>query len=404
MADIPSNITTTATFEGNPLTGASYSGIFEDFDDTDWIKVTLVAGVTYSFYANAESAIAPTGDSVLQLFDPTGTQVASNDDSGVGPNSLITYTPATSGTYFVGIHDYYGDPGLYSIGVTAVAATDRLLSSGSDFYTGHANERILGGAGDDDIAVGAGKDALGEQGDDVLYGNDNANFLSGGPGYDAIYGYGGNDKLFGDAGNDYIDGGSGADTIFGGDGKDYIIDDYGNNLIHGGNGADEIYGAVDNDTIYGDAGDDYLDGWYGNDTLNGGEGFDILVGGPGSDKLIGGLGGDRLIGGTGADSFIFTASNQSTGTGAGRDVIVDFRHSEADKISLSGIDAKTDVAGNQAFDFIGTAAFSHHSGELRYSTANGNVYVYGDTNGDGNADFSVKLENITSIVAGDFIL
>ncbi|MGH6644875.1 MAG: hypothetical protein ACRED3_19495, partial [Bradyrhizobium sp.] len=75
-----------------------------------------------------------------------------------------------------------------------------------------------------------------------------------------------------------------------------------------------------------------------------------------------------------------------------------------DKVDLRGIDARIDVAGNQAFHFVGTAAFSHHSGELRYATQSGNVYVYGDVNGDGVTDFSVQVSHLTSIQAGDFLL
>ena len=52
MTGIPSDNTTTATFEGAPQTGASISGEFETFFDTDWIQVSLVAGKTYSFYAH----------------------------------------------------------------------------------------------------------------------------------------------------------------------------------------------------------------------------------------------------------------------------------------------------------------------------------------------------------------
>src|SRR5262245_11561745 len=105
MVDIPNNITTTATFEGQPLTGASFSGEFETFFDADWIRVSLTAGVTYHFYAHDETAGASGGDSFLQLFNSAGTLVASDDNGGVGSNSLFSYTAATSATYFVAIND-----------------------------------------------------------------------------------------------------------------------------------------------------------------------------------------------------------------------------------------------------------------------------------------------------------
>jgi serralysin len=145
----------------------------------------------------------------------------------------------------------------------------------------------------------------------------------------------------------------------------------------------------------------------GNDGINvliGGGGNDSLDGKSGADKLTGGPGADRLIGGMGADLFTFKAIAESNLSGSGRDAILDFSHAQADKIDLRLIDAQTNVAGNQAFHFIGTAAFSHHSGELRYATQSGNVTIHGDINGDGTADISVQLNQIAAIQASDFLM
>ena len=53
--------------------------------------------------------------------------------------------------------------------------------------------------------------------------------------------------------------------------------------------------------------------------------------------------------------------------GANRDGIVGFKHSEHDRIDLTTIDADKTAGGNQAFDLIGTAAFSGAAGELRFA-------------------------------------
>ena len=53
---------------------------------------------------------------------------------------------------------------------------------------------------------------------------------------------------------------------------------------------------------------------------------------------------------------------------------------------------------------MGTANFTHHACELRYAVLNGNAYVYGDTDGDGKADFSIQRQGVTSLVESDFIL
>ncbi|QNT69927.1 hypothetical protein [Defluviicoccus vanus] len=79
-----------------------------------------------------------------------------------------------------------------------------------------------------------------------------------------------------------------------------------------------------------------------------------------------------------------------------------------DQIDLSLIDASTLVAGNQAFTFIGTAAFSGVAGQLHVVASGTNTLVQGDINGDKVADFEILVQDGTVLpsqwVAGDFIL
>src|SRR5882757_7985552 len=105
MVDIPDDTTTTAVFESPIYYGSSFGGQFETTGDVDWIKVSLVAGTAYSFYASAELTAGGNSDSYLQLFDATGTQLAADDDGGVGFNSVIHFTAASTGTYFIGVRD-----------------------------------------------------------------------------------------------------------------------------------------------------------------------------------------------------------------------------------------------------------------------------------------------------------
>ena len=150
-------------------------------------------------------------------------------------------------------------------------------------------------------------------------------------------------------------------------------------------------------------GNDRLNGGKGSDVLDGGKGDDRLDGGKGNDVLTGGIGTDHLTGGIGADTFVF-ALGDSAAAKDKADTILDMNRKQGDHIDLHLIDANAAKGGNQAFDFIGTAAFSHTAGELRYKAVGGNVYVYGDTNGDGAVDFSLQVNSIASIAAGDFIL
>jgi serralysin len=67
------------------------------------------------------------------------------------------------------------------------------------------------------------------------------------------------------------------------------------------------------------------------------------------------------------------------------------------------IDANANTAGNQAFTFIGAAAFSGAAGQLRTYSQDGSNYVAGDVNGDGEADFTINLGAATA-VGTDFFL
>lgn len=60
-----------------------------------------------------------------------------------------------------------------------------------------------------------------------------------------------------------------------------------------------------------------------------------------------------------------------------------------DKIDLRAIDGKTGP-GNQAFRFIGTAAFSGTRGELRIEASGISAIIQGDVNGDAAADLEMQ--------------
>jgi serralysin len=165
----------------------------------------------------------------------------------------------------------------------------------------------------------------------------------------------------------------------------------------GGSGNDKITGNDTANSLRGGAGNDRLTGREGNDVLNGGPGADKLYGQGGHDKLVGGSGKDTLFGGDGADIFVFTSI--MTSRPDARDTINDFVRG-VDRIDLRTIDANTLKGGNQAFAFIGKAAFHHKPGELRYASG----IVAGDVNGDGSADFQIKMANLLKITKGDFYL
>ncbi|MFM2282456.1 MAG: hypothetical protein RLZZ444_4687, partial [Pseudomonadota bacterium] len=113
---------------------------------------------------------------------------------------------------------------------------------------------------------------------------------------------------------------------------------------------------------------------------------------------------DSLTGNGGADQFLFKSIADSTAGFTGRDTITDFRAGQNDIINLAAIDANSRKAADQDFTFIGTQGFHDKAGELRFEKANGDTFVYGDTNGDGAADFSIRLEGAFNLVRTDFDL
>jgi serralysin len=141
----------------------------------------------------------------------------------------------------------------------------------------------------------------------------------------------------------------------------------------------------------------------GGDLLIGNEYANVLNGGAGADRLIGKAGKDFLFGGQNADTFDFNKVTESLKGLANRDVISDFSSAFGDEIDLRNIDAKG-ATGDQAFKFIGGAAFHHKAGELHALSKAGFVLVEGDINGDGKADFQIEVHGVGSLSAGDFFL
>ncbi|WP_354063690.1 M10 family metallopeptidase C-terminal domain-containing protein [Devosia sp. 2618] len=163
-------------------------------------------------------------------------------------------------------------------------------------------------------------------------------------------------------------------------------------------GLNKVIGTAGADKLVGTAGHDYLDGKAGNDTLSGGAGNDVLYGGAGRDVMTGGAGNDV---------FLFKSVAEMGSTGATRDVITDFTKGQ-DKIDLSGVDANTKTAGDQAFTFLtgDGQSFTHKAGELawHYEAAQNRTVIQGDTNGDGVHDFEIQLTGHIQLGAGDLVL
>jgi Ca2+-binding RTX toxin-like protein len=262
-----------------------------------------------------------------------------------------------------------------------------------------------------------------------ITGTDEPETLVGTEAPDTLSGKGGNDHLIGLGGQDYLFGGAGADILDGGESNDTygLLDDTTDTIIDSG-GDDWIltYNALnledypqienvrqmkpyDGRELRGNELNNEMSDGRGNNALFGGAGWDRLDGGWGDDFLNGGTGQDYLTGGLGNDRFDFTSPEDSPLGELNRDYIQDFTQGE-DTLHFGLMDANEKHTSNQAFDFIGDAAFTGEAGQLRYELGlySDGVHkitlISGDTDGDGSADFEIQLWGHVTLTEADFIL
>ncbi len=426
---------------------------------------TIADGVVIENATSGSGNDTLTGNDVANLFSSGGG--ADSVSGGGGDDTVLGNAGADTlrGGEGVDLLDYSASGGAVTVDLGSNTASGNDAAgddiAGFEQVTGSGFGDVLAGDGGNNTLDGGG-------GSDHLSGDDGADHLIGGFASDTLLGGNGRDTLDGGYGDDEINGGSGRDTavyagfgggisvnlnttgaqytgaagtdtltsiehLVGGDFNDTFIGYHTDGDLFGGGGSDRLYGLGGAETLDGGAGNDILVGGAGNDTLLGGTtGRDVLLGGTGEDSLVGGddldqlRGGadsDTLIGGAGrdvliggdyvsggfpgdgaADVFVFTDVSESSAGGGTRDVIRDFEQG-LDIIDLSGIDADgTSRGSNEAFTFIGAAAFGNIAGELRAFDINGNTVLRGDVDGDGVADFEVFLNGAFTLTAADFIL
>ncbi|MEA3051982.1 MAG: serralysin [Sphingomonadales bacterium] len=211
--------------------------------------------------------------------------------------------------------------------------------------------------------TGSALDGTGNALDNAITGDALGNTLLGGLGNDTLTGLGGDDTL---------DGGVGADSMAGGVGNDlYFVDNAGDSVVElGGEGTDTVSSSinytlgdnVENLILTGSA----IDGTGNalNNALTGNALSNHLNGGAGDDRLVGGDGVDFFTGGAGNDIFVGEINATKVASKSGPislDMVLDFQ--PGDKIDLSGIDANSAVAGDQAFTLVNSAN-ANNAGEL----------------------------------------
>ena len=92
-------------------------------EDTDWYRVILSGGTTYTIDVKGKS----TGDGTLvdpkvRLYDDNGMAVSGqqNNDGGAGRNARLTFTPGSFAHYHIAVSaNTDGERGSYTVSVTA---------------------------------------------------------------------------------------------------------------------------------------------------------------------------------------------------------------------------------------------------------------------------------------------
>ncbi len=133
LAAIRGNLTVISAPRGLDFVAAdivtSVDGEIAPEGELDITTISVVAGQTYSISLYGAGA-TPLPDTLLALFDSTGALIFTDDDGGAGTNSLLTFTAAYTGNYFIGATGFdNGDgsgAGTYTLDVVQQADADEV--------------------------------------------------------------------------------------------------------------------------------------------------------------------------------------------------------------------------------------------------------------------------------------
>ncbi len=293
---VVNNASTTATITQTGTT----DGTLDASGDSDWFRLTLEAGKSYSFSLTGTGGLGSLDDGYLSLLDASGTRIGNR----VFKNGILTFTATTSGTYYLNAEDGSGD--------SAAEGDYRLVSNLSDTVVANVATDIslspitrlrgvIDTAGDSDwqafSAVAgrtysftlSGDGTSGALGDKRLVLRDaNGNTLvsdtasasggaavvtykatTSGPLYLDVQGTGGSSGRF------LLSSASDAPVLNG---------NSADNFLSGGNNATRINGFGGRDQMFGNGGNDRLDSGAGNDLMSGGAGRDVFVFGRNDDR------------------------------------------------------------------------------------------------------------------------
>ena len=461
MSGNSGNDTLTGGAFADVLVGGKGNDVLAGGDGDDIFKFAAGDGTdNISGGTGYDKIVAATAKAVIGISALSGIEAISSN--GFVSTSIIGSTLADlldfSGVTLTGIVSI--DAGSGNDIVTGSGAADTIvLGSGNDVFNGGNGDDVFlakASSGSDNINGGAGFDTIRAGANNVVIG---FSALTGIEAVDAVAFTGvrltatavaetidlsgvtitgnvtidagsGNDNVAGTSGNDRFDLGSGNDVFNGGNGDDTFLARIGagTDAVHGGIGYDSIIATAANAAItlsafsgieeissggfagvklVGTAAAETIDLsavlTSGLVSVGGAAGNDTIIGSAADDRLLGGTGVDTLTGGAGNDVFAYLTTSESGFGVTKADILTDFTSGQ-DLIDLSLIDADTSILGDQAFTFIGNAAFTG-LGQLRVGVdSTGHAAIFANTTGSLTADFQVSLYNNAALTAVDFLL
>ena len=379
QGDVPADASTPILLQS----GQTYTGQLNSRNETDWIRVDLQVGDTYTFaivsqlvganvikdrsdvafgaqgsngywgwqdgvsgysqppligditasnsLVNAQPWVGNLTDHDELVLNADGTVAygyvnpASIAKSSKFLNNIVgfQFTPFESGSFYIPVSG--AGPALGTYRVTLTDPDN--AASGAPALADNASNTLVGGLGADTLVAGNGRDATGKPIGDLLLGGTNG--LVGQVDTDPSTG----DTLIGGDGNDSLDGGNGANSLVGGKGDDYYYIRSANDVVvensDGGFGdamivnfAATLGGVWDIvlDPDHEPTGPAFLAANIENVTLTG-SAHTSVFGSPNSDKIVGNFGNNIFDGGVGDDSLYGEGGNDSLLGGEGSDYL-----------------------------------------------------------------------------------
>jgi hypothetical protein len=137
--------------------GGSRTGTIDYARDLDWFRVTLNAGTTYRIREQG----SPSGNGTLLdtyfggVHDADGVLIAGsgNDDADGSRDSRSSFTPSTTGTYYLSAGGYYNNVGTYRLSIEVDTDTSEVPANASSKATvavGGSYNGSIGNTGDVD--------------------------------------------------------------------------------------------------------------------------------------------------------------------------------------------------------------------------------------------------------------